>query len=100
MSGKVVFFLLYVGTFISNTVHLTGQCKTFLVKVGSIIFSDYRLIERFTTECKDDISKFHCGRLGDGEEVCYLTLKEVNKRIISSVILEGAQTGVNYRLPL
>jgi len=46
-----------------------GQCKAFLVKVGSIIFSDYRLLERFTKACSEDITKFECGRLGTEEEV-------------------------------
>lgn len=65
------FFLHNVDACSFNIDHFTGQCKTFLVKVGSIIFSDYRLIERFTNECKDDISKFQCGRLGNEDEVCY-----------------------------
>jgi hypothetical protein len=46
-----------------------GQCKSFLVKIGSIIFSDFRLVEKFTTACQDDISKFNCGRLDSEEEV-------------------------------
>ena len=46
-----------------------GQCKTFLIKIGSIIFSDYRLLERFTAACRDDITKFSCGRLDTEEEV-------------------------------
>lgn len=45
-----------------------GQCKTFLIKIGSIIFSDYRLLERFTAACRDDITKFSCGRLDTEEE--------------------------------
>ncbi len=52
---------------------LLGQCKTFLVRIGSIIFSDFRLVERFTTACQDDIAKFNCGRL-DSEEEVYLTI--------------------------
>jgi Golgi apparatus protein 1 len=46
-----------------------GQCKTFLIKIGSIIFSDYRLLERFTAACKNDITQFNCGRLETEEEV-------------------------------
>lgn len=39
------------------------------MRIGSIIFSDFRLVERFTTACHDDISKFNCGRLDSDEEV-------------------------------
>jgi hypothetical protein len=39
------------------------------VKIGSIIFSDFRLVEKFTTACQDDISKFNCGRIDSEEEV-------------------------------
>ena len=46
----------------------SGQCKSFLVKIGSIIFSDYRLIERFTKACQGDITTFNCGRLDQDEE--------------------------------
>ncbi|KZS17605.1 Golgi apparatus protein 1 [Daphnia magna] len=45
-----------------------GQCKSFLVRIGSIIFSDFRLVEKFTTACQGDISKFNCGRLDSEEE--------------------------------
>ena len=45
-----------------------GQCKAFLVKVGSIIFSDYRFLDRFVTACKEDVSRLSCGRLGTEEE--------------------------------
>ena len=58
-----------------NIIRFTGQCKTFLVKVGSIVFSDYRLIERFTNECSDDITKFNCGRLADDDEVLSIVIQ-------------------------
>lgn len=46
-----------------------GQCKAFLIKIGTIVFSDYRLIEKFTVSCKDDLTKYNCGRLDADEEV-------------------------------
>ena len=88
---KVVFIILKIAsTFHQMFVSFIGQCKTFLVKVGSVIFSDYRLIERFTNECKEDISKFQCGRLGDEGKVCCLDLKKLDILIKSSIHLEGA----------
>ena len=53
-------------------INFKGQCKAFLVRIGSIIFSDFRLVERFTTACHDDIIKFNCGRLDSDEEVLML----------------------------
>ncbi|GFR07100.1 golgi apparatus protein 1 [Trichonephila clavata] len=39
------------------------ECRSFLKKMEAIIFSDYRLIYKFTEECKSDIDRFQCGRL-------------------------------------
>ncbi|XP_064467389.1 Golgi apparatus protein 1-like [Ornithodoros turicata] len=38
-------------------------CRTFLNHMEVLVFSDYRLIYKFTEECDADIQKFHCGRL-------------------------------------
>ena len=43
----------------------TPECLMFLNKVGSILFSDYHLVYKFTDKCQADISKFRCGRLSD-----------------------------------
>ncbi|GIY71110.1 golgi apparatus protein 1 [Caerostris extrusa] len=40
-----------------------AECRSFLKKMEAIIFSDYRLIYKFTEECKSDIDRFQCGRL-------------------------------------
>lgn len=45
------------------------ECRSFLKKMEAIIFSDYRLIYRFTDECQSDIEKFQCGRLDMDSEV-------------------------------
>ncbi|XP_035678241.1 Golgi apparatus protein 1-like isoform X7 [Branchiostoma floridae] len=39
------------------------QCHQFLVKMTSIVFSDYRLVENFVNDCTADIQKFQCGRV-------------------------------------
>ncbi|XP_055943166.1 Golgi apparatus protein 1-like isoform X2 [Argiope bruennichi] len=39
------------------------ECRSFLKKMEAIIFSDYRLIYKFTEECRSDIDQFQCGRL-------------------------------------
>lgn len=50
----------------------TGECHTFLNKMASIIFEDYRLIYHFVDKCSDDIGRFQCGGIGgEDEEVCF-----------------------------
>ncbi|XP_078689898.1 Golgi apparatus protein 1-like isoform X17 [Branchiostoma floridae x Branchiostoma belcheri] len=44
------------------------QCHQFLVKMTSIVFSDYRLIEHFVEDCSADIQKFQCGRVSSRDE--------------------------------
>ncbi|XP_070575745.1 Golgi apparatus protein 1-like isoform X2 [Ptychodera flava] len=39
------------------------QCRQYLTKMASIIFSDYRLINGFYAECKDDVDQFSCGSI-------------------------------------
>lgn len=39
------------------------ECKSFLIKMEIIIFSDYRLVHKFTDFCAKDIEKLKCGRL-------------------------------------
>lgn len=39
------------------------RCKILLTRLETIIFSDYRLIYKFTESCDADIQKFNCGRL-------------------------------------
>ncbi|XP_039254984.2 Golgi apparatus protein 1-like [Styela clava] len=38
-------------------------CYHFLVKMGTIIYSDYRLVCNFIEDCKEDIQKHHCAFL-------------------------------------
>lgn len=44
------------------------QCKQFLTKMENIVFSDYRLIYKFTLACDGDIQRQSCGRLDGGTE--------------------------------
>lgn len=39
------------------------ECKSFLTKMEIIIFSDYRLVHKFTDFCATDIENLKCGRL-------------------------------------
>lgn len=86
------YFLRYI-----LTVILPGQCKTFLTKIGSIVFSDYRLIERFTNACLDDIVKFNCSRLDSEEEEVYLFLCYIWLLMTSKlhIIIERPQTRIH-----
>ena len=40
-----------------------ANCRAFLKRMESIVFSDYRLIYKFADKCGSDITKFTCGRL-------------------------------------
>ncbi|CAH1270209.1 GLG1 [Branchiostoma lanceolatum] len=44
------------------------QCHQFLVKMTSIVFSDYHLVENFVKDCTGDIQKFQCGRVSSRDE--------------------------------
>lgn len=45
-----------------------AECRSFLKKMETIIFSDYRLIYKFTDACNSDINKFQCGRIDINSE--------------------------------
>lgn len=47
------------------------ECKSFLNKMELIIFSDYRLIHKFTDYCEQDIEKLKCGRLDMNSEAVH-----------------------------
>jgi Golgi apparatus protein 1 len=44
------------------------ECKAFLTKMELIIFSDYRLIHKFTDFCAKDIERQKCGRIDTNSE--------------------------------
>ncbi|XP_066290106.1 Golgi apparatus protein 1-like isoform X6 [Branchiostoma lanceolatum] len=44
------------------------QCHQFLVKMTSIVFSDFHLVENFVKDCTGDIQKFQCGRVSSRDE--------------------------------
>lgn len=39
------------------------ECHTFLERMQSVVFSDYRLVYKFTDACGPDIDRFTCGRI-------------------------------------
>lgn len=45
------------------------QCKQYITKMTSIIFSDYRLICGFMDNCRDDINTLRCGSISTGDKV-------------------------------
>lgn len=48
---------------IENKEHITtGLCRDFISRVGSIVFTDYRLIAGFADNCENDIEQLKCGR--------------------------------------
>ncbi|ESO98200.1 hypothetical protein LOTGIDRAFT_114272 [Lottia gigantea] len=54
---------------IENIENVTAKtCQQYLAKMATIVFSDYRLVHKFVGHCKNDIEKYHCGRLDSGFE--------------------------------
>ena len=43
-----------------------GECQRFLTDVSLVVFSDYRLICNFVSNCKTEIEQFECGRVRYG----------------------------------
>ena len=39
------------------------SCRSFLKRMATIVFSDYRLMYKFGERCQQDIVRFKCGRL-------------------------------------
>ena len=50
-----------------------SACRQFISRMGSIMFSDYRLVSNFINQCYDDIDRMQCGRMESLTEVswCY-----------------------------
>ncbi|XP_064639932.1 Golgi apparatus protein 1-like isoform X2 [Lineus longissimus] len=44
------------------------NCKQFLNKMASIVFADYRLVNKFAEACEKDIVKLSCGRVLDDKD--------------------------------
>ncbi|XP_023840864.1 Golgi apparatus protein 1 isoform X1 [Salvelinus sp. IW2-2015] len=44
------------------------QCNQYIIKMTSIVFSDYRLICGFMDKCREDINTLHCGSISTGEK--------------------------------
>lgn len=44
------------------------KCHTFLTKMASVIFNDYRLIHGFYEKCHNDVKRLKCGQLISGAD--------------------------------
>jgi Golgi apparatus protein 1 len=44
------------------------NCKAFIKRMRTVVFSDYRLIYKFTDHCQKDIEDFQCGRLQEEDD--------------------------------
>jgi hypothetical protein len=45
------------------------NCKAFIKRMRNVVFSDYRLIYKFTDRCHNDIEEFQCGRLQEVDDL-------------------------------
>ncbi|CAN0329147.1 Golgi apparatus protein 1 [Lampetra fluviatilis] len=54
-----------ISCLIDNRPNITDyQCHQFVTRMTSIVFSDYRMICGFVENCKQDINRLQCGRIG------------------------------------
>jgi Golgi apparatus protein 1 len=45
------------------------ECKRFIKNIAALVFSDYRLINNFYSDCASDVETYKCGRLeNDADE--------------------------------
>jgi len=44
-----------------------NRCQGLITRLEGVVFSDYEMIERFATNCEDDIKTFKCGRNDIGQ---------------------------------
>ena len=53
-----------VSCLINNKENVTEPaCRSFLTNVAALVFSDYRLIYNFISDCEADITRYSCGRI-------------------------------------
>ena len=64
---------------------LSANCKQFLTRMASIVFSDYRLINRFTENCKENIEELQCGRFHQKDDFGVSMVDSLMKRNMSTV---------------
>jgi len=58
-----------ISCLINNIENVTvDQCHQFLVKMEAIVFSDFRLVNKFVDRCRSDIVANKCGRLPGVDE--------------------------------
>ncbi len=54
---------------VENMDNITVEtCRKFLTTMTALVFTDYRLIYKFSEMCANDIEKFKCGRLNSDED--------------------------------
>ena len=65
---------LVISCLIENKDNISDtNCRQFLNRMASIVFSDYRLMSKFHEACDADITKYKCGRMNNNSvSFCYL----------------------------
>ena len=59
-----------LGCLIEHKENITlASCRSFLNRVASLVFSDYRLMGNFLSRCQTDIDTTKCGRLSEGKVI-------------------------------
>lgn len=91
---------LIIPCMVEFKLNTTGECHTFLNKIASIIFEDYRLIYHFVDQCSDDIARLQCGRIGDGDEEVCLLLMNIDWDCLVRLALAFLYTGINLSVYL
>lgn len=80
-----------ISCLINNIENVTvEQCHQFLVKMEAIVFSDFRLVNKFVDKCRIDIVSNQCGRLpGIDEDASKDASKYPHKQGATIACLQG-----------
>ncbi|CAF3928857.1 unnamed protein product, partial [Rotaria magnacalcarata] len=65
------------------------SCRNFINQLQSVIFTDWRLSEYFSTACLADITELKCGRLDDDSDTCRKEVHRRQKVVVTNALLDA-----------
>ena len=96
-----------LGCLIEHKENITlASCRSFLNRIASLVFSDYRLMGNFLSRCQTDIDTTKCGRLSEGKVITVAlaffpniscTLLDCIFPRLRTTTLKGRQSSVSSR---
>ena len=69
------------------TMTANDRCQSFLSRLKPVVFSDYRIIYKFSEACQSDIEKLKCGRMDKGTlDPKGLVVSYIGKKVVDSSV--------------